>query len=81
MSERHRKERVGMVLSTKTEKTAVVEVVRLVRHPIYRKVVKKWKTYAAHDEKKMSKAGDRVRIRETRPISKTKRWQVVEVLR
>jgi small subunit ribosomal protein S17 len=81
MSERHRKELAGTVTSDKMAKTAIVEVVRLVQHPVYRKVVKKWKKYAAHDEKKVSKTGDRVRIQETKPLSKTKRWQVVEVLR
>ena len=80
MAERHRKERVGVVLSNKMEKTAVVQVTRLVQHPLFHKVVRLRKKYAVHDEKKMVKIGDKVRIREGKPISKTKRWRVVEVL-
>lgn len=76
----NRKERVGIVLSNKMQKTAIVQVTRLVQHPIYRKVVKQRKRYAVHDEKQAAKIGDSVRIRETKPISKTKRWQLVEVL-
>lgn len=79
MAEHHRKELVGTVLSNKTEKTAVVQVARLVQHPLFHKVVRIRKKYFAHDEKK-SKIGDKVRIRETKPISKLKRWQVVEVI-
>ena len=79
MAEGHRKELVGMVLSNKMEKTAVVQVARLVQHPLFHKVVRVRKKYVAHDEKK-SKIGDKVRIRETKPISKLKRWQVVEVI-
>ena len=74
----HRKERVGIVLSNKIEKTALVEVARFVQHPIYRKVVKQKKTYVVHDERQAAQVGARVRIRETRPLSKTKRWRLVE---
>ncbi len=80
MAERHKKELVGIVLSNKMDRAAVIEVTRLVRHPIYHKIVRVRKKYVAHDEKKATKTGDKVRIRETKPISKTKRWQVVEVI-
>ena len=80
MAERHQKEQVGIVLSNKMERSAIVEVTRLVPHPIYRKVVRRRKKYVAHDEKKVCKVGDKVRIRAIRPISKTKRWRVVEIL-
>ncbi len=80
MADRHHKELVGIVLSNKTEKTAIVQVTRLVQHPQFHKVIRLRKKYVAHDEKKAAKTGDKVRIRETRPISKTKRWQVVEVV-
>ena len=77
---RHQKEQVGVVLSNKMEKSAVVEVTRLLQHPVYRKVVRIRKKYVVHDEKKACKVGDKVRIRSTRPISKAKCWRVVEVL-
>ena len=77
---RHQKERVGVVLSNKMEKTAIVQVTRLVQHPVYKKVVRSRKKYMAHDEKKITKVGDKVRIVETKPISRTKRWKVAEVL-
>ena len=80
MDNRHRKELVGTVLSAKMEKTAVVKVMRLVRHPQYKKVVRLQKKYVVHDEKKVAKVGTQVRIRETRPLSRTKRWELVEVL-
>ena len=80
MLRRTRKERIGVVLSDKMAKSAVVEVARLVRHPIYLKVVRRKKKYVAHDENKAAKVGDLVRIQETRPLSKTKRWRIVEVL-
>ena len=80
MADRHRKERVGTVLSNTMEKTAVVQVTRLVQHPVYHKVIRRRKRYVAHDEKKVAKVGDKVRITETKPISKTKRWKIVEVL-
>ncbi|MBI4394641.1 MAG: 30S ribosomal protein S17 [Candidatus Omnitrophica bacterium] len=80
MAERHRKERVGMVLSSKMEKTAVVEVTRLVKHPIYHKVMRVRKKYIVHDEKKEAKVGNKVRIQETQPLSKTKRWRLIEVI-
>lgn len=76
-----RKERVGTVKSAKMNKTVVVQVDRLVQHPVYRKVVKVSKTFHAHDENNSCKEGDRVRIMECRPLSKTKRWRVVETIR
>lgn len=79
MADRHRKELVGMVLSNKMNKTSIVQVTRLVQHPLFQKVVRVRKKYVAHDEKK-SKIGDKVRIRETKPVSKLKRWQIVEVI-
>ena len=80
MAERHPKELVGVVLSNKMEKTAVIQVTRLVAHPAYQKVMKRRKKYVAHDEKNAAKVGDKVQIRESRPMSKTKRWRIVQVL-
>ena len=80
MVDHHRKEQVGVVLATKMQKTAIVEVTRLVQHPIYGKVVKQIKKYPVHDEKQSAKVGDKVRIEETRPLSKTKRWRLAEIL-
>jgi small subunit ribosomal protein S17 len=68
----------GTVVSDKTDKTIVVEVERRYTHPLYKKVVRRSKKYHAHDETNSAKVGDRVRIQETAPISKTKRWRLVE---
>ena len=76
-----RKERTGEVLSNKMAKTVVVQVQRRFRHPRYKKVVTQYKKFYAHDEQSSAKLGDTVRIVETRPLSKTKRWRVAEVLR
>jgi len=76
----NRKERVGEVLSNKMAKTIVVQVERRFPHPKFRKVVTQYKKFYAHDEKGEAKPGDRVRIQETRPISKSKRWRLVEVV-
>jgi small subunit ribosomal protein S17 len=73
------KERVGIVLSDKMAKTRVVQVERLVSHPKYGKVMTARKKFYAHDELNQSKAGDKVRIQETRPLSRLKRWKVVEI--
>jgi small subunit ribosomal protein S17 len=73
------KERVGIVVSNKMQKTVVVAVENRAAHPKYGKVVVKTKKFKAHDENNQCKEGDRVRIRETRPLSKTKRWEVVEI--
>ncbi len=76
----NRKDRVGEVLSSKMAKTIVVQVERRFPHPKFKKVVTQYKKFYAHDEKGEAKPGDRVRISETRPISKTKRWRLVQVL-
>jgi small subunit ribosomal protein S17 len=81
MTERNlRKTRIGVVTSNKMEKTVTVAVERKVKHPIYGKFVKKTTKFHAHDEKNECSIGDTVRIMETRPLSKTKRWRMVEVL-
>ncbi|MBF2077289.1 MAG: 30S ribosomal protein S17 [Synechococcales cyanobacterium T60_A2020_003] len=74
------KERVGLVVSDKMDKTVVVAVENRAPHPKYRKIVVKTKRYKAHDEENSCRVGDRVRIQETRPLSRTKRWVVAEVL-
>lgn len=75
-----RKERVGKVVSTKMDKTAIVAVERRVAHPVYGKQVARTKKYYAHDEENAAREGDVVRIVETRPLSKLKRWRVVEIV-
>jgi small subunit ribosomal protein S17 len=75
-----RKERIGMVKSNKMDKTIIVAVERKVKHPKYGKFVKKTSTFFAHDDKNDCGIGDTVMISETRPISKNKRWRLVEVL-
>lgn len=75
-----RKSRIGVVVSDKMDKTAVIAVERLVQHPVYKKFIKRTSKFKAHDEKNECKIGDKVRIVETRPLSKTKRWRVVEIL-
>ena len=81
MSERKiRKQRVGVVTSNKMDKTITILVERKLRHPIYGKFVKKSKKFTAHDEKNECNEGDTVKIMETRPLSKKKRWRLVEIL-
>jgi len=75
-----RKERLGEVISNKMAKTIVVRVERRFPHPKFKKVVTGYKKFYAHDESSQAKVGDRVRIEETRPLSKTKRWRLVEVV-
>jgi len=75
-----RKMRIGVVTSDKMDKTITVAVERKVKHPIYGKFVKKTTKFHAHDEKQECTIGDIVKIRETRPLSKTKRWRLVEVV-
>ena len=75
-----RKERVGEVVSNKMARTIIVRVERRFPHPKFKKVVTAYKKFYAHDEKGEAKPGDRVRIVETRPMSKLKRWQLVEVV-
>src|ERR1043166_9690343 len=76
----HRKERVGNVVSDKMDKTIVVRVERRFRHPRFKKVVTAYSKFYAHDEKDEARVGDRVRIQETRPLSKTKCWRLVEIV-
>ncbi len=76
----NRKERVGEVVSNKMTKTIVVRVQRRFPHPQFKKIVTAYKKFYAHDEKAEAKIGDTVRIQETRPMSKLKRWQLVEVV-
>jgi small subunit ribosomal protein S17 len=76
----HRKERVGEVISNKMTKTIIVRVERRFPHPRYKKVVTGYSKFYAHDEKAEARVGDTVRIIETRPLSKTKNWRLVEVV-
>ena len=81
MSERNlRKTRTGMVVSDKMDKTVVVAVIDNVRHPLYKKIVKRTVKFKAHDEQNACGIGDTVMIMETRPISKDKRWRLVNVI-
>jgi small subunit ribosomal protein S17 len=75
------KERVGLVTSQAMDKTITVSVTRLVEHPLYKKATKLTKKFKAHDKDNACKVGDLVRIRETRPLSKTKRWRLVEIVK
>ena len=81
MEERNlRKERVGIVVSDKMDKTIVVAVSERVKHPLYKKIVNRTKKFKAHDENNACGIGDKVLIQETRPLSKDKRWRVVEII-
>lgn len=81
MSERNlRKTRVGRVVSNKMQKTVVVAIEDNVKHPLYNKIVKKTVKLKAHDEESICGVGDRVLVMETRPLSKEKRWRVVEII-
>ncbi len=75
-----RKERTGLVVSNKMDKSITVQIERKFRHPIYGKFVKKTKKFIAHDEKNECNIGDTVRIMETRPLSKRKNWRLVEII-
>ncbi|ALO16671.1 30S ribosomal protein S17 [Salinivirga cyanobacteriivorans] len=75
-----RKERIGIVVSDKMEKSIVVAVRRKMRHPIYGKFINKTTKFKAHDEENTCKPGDIVRIMETRPLSKSKNWRLVEII-
>ena len=80
MAERNlRKTRVGMVVSDKMDKTVVVAIIDNVKHPLYKKIVKRTVRLKAHDEKNECRVGDRVEVMETRPLSKDKRWRVIEI--
>jgi small subunit ribosomal protein S17 len=81
MDERNiRKTRTGLVSSDKMDKTIVVAVTEHVRHPLYKKIVKRTFKLVAHDENNECKPGDKVRVMETRPLSKNKRWRLVEII-
>ena len=80
MERKLRKTRVGKVVSNKMDKTIVVAIEYSVKHPLYKKIVKRTKKLKAHDEKNECKIGDRVDIMETRPLSKDKRWRLVEII-
>jgi len=75
-----RKVQVGKVVSDKMDKSVVIAIETLVRHPLYGKIVKSTKRFQAHDEENACRVGDKVRVMETRPISKNKRWRVIEIL-
>ena len=75
-----RKTRVGRVVSNKMQKTIVVAIEDNVKHPLYKKVIKRTVKFKAHDEENVCGIGDKVEIMETRPLSKTKRWRVVEII-
>jgi small subunit ribosomal protein S17 len=80
MDRNNRKERKGVVVSDKMDKTITVAVERRTQHPKYKRVVKKTKKYTAHDEDNVCNEGDIVRIMETRPLSKTKRWRLIDII-
>lgn len=77
---RHRKTKIGRVVSDKMDKTIVVSVERLARHPLYKRVIRLSKKFAAHDEANEARVGDTVLIEESRPLSRTKRWRLVSIL-
>jgi small subunit ribosomal protein S17 len=79
-SRNRRKVRVGTVVSNKMDKSIVVRVVRTIKHPLYLKVLQRSSKLYAHDEKNEANVGDRVQVMETRALSKTKRWRLVEIL-
>ena len=76
----NRKVRQGIVVSDKMDKSIVVQVVRTVRHPVYKKVIRRSKKFIAHDEENACKVGDVVRIMECRPLSRRKRWRLMDVV-
>ena len=80
MPENRRKIRVGTVVSDKMKKTIVVRTERTTKHPLYKKIVRKYDKLKAHDEDNSAKIGDKVRVIESRPLSKEKRWRLVEVI-
>ncbi len=82
MTDKHeRKKMIGVVTSDRMHKSIVVRVGRIARHPKYFRYIKKFNTFKAHDEKNMAKIGDTVKIEETRPISKDKRWKLIEIVK
>ncbi|MBQ3378299.1 MAG: 30S ribosomal protein S17 [Clostridia bacterium] len=80
MERGNRKTRVGMVVSDKMDKTVVVAIVDSVKHPLYKKIVKRTYKLKAHDENNECRIGDKIKVMETRPLSKDKRWRLVEII-
>lgn len=80
LSERKIKTKIGRVVSDSMEKSVVIKVEYLVSHPLYKKRIKKSSKFMAHDEKNVCSIGDKVKIAETRPLSKRKRWRVIEII-
>lgn len=80
MARNERKEKIGYVVSDKMDKTVVVAIQTLVKHPLYGKILKRTYKLKAHDENNDCKIGDRVKVMETRPLSKDKRWRLVEII-
>ena len=79
--ESHRKVKTGWVISDKMQKTIIVKVMRLTKHPRYNRIIKKYNKFKVHDEGGKAKIGNLVKIQETRPLSKDKRWRLVEIIR
>ena len=79
MRESSRKSKAGVVVSAKMNKTIVVSIERLIKHPMFGKTIRKSKRLYAHDEENRAKVGDKVLVMETRPLSRTKRWRLVEI--
>jgi small subunit ribosomal protein S17 len=80
LERRMRKTRIGVVVSDKMEKTVVVAVENYAKHSLYKKIIRRTKRYNAHDEENLCKVGDKVRIMETRPLSKSKNWRVIQII-
>ena len=80
MQRGRRKIRIGIVTNNKMQKTAAVAIEQQLQHPIYKKTITRTKTYLAHDEKNECQLGDKVRLMETRPLSRRKRWKVMEII-
>ena len=76
-----KKTRTGIVISDKMQKTIIVRVMRLSKHPLYNRIIKKYNRFKAHDEGNKAKTGNLVKIEETRPISKDKRWRLIEIIK
>lgn len=81
VTRRRRKERIGTVIKDGMNKSLVVEIARTTKHQLYRRIIRKSASVIVHDEKNQAKTGDKVKINETRPLSKTKKWRLVEVLK
>ncbi len=81
MSEKKTKIQTGLVISDKMQKTIIVRVMRLSKHPLYNRIIKKYNKFKVHDESNKAKVGNLVRIQETRPLSKDKRWRLLEILK